>query len=160
MAKSKELGLKARLRETDGEERGAILESLPYAVGFGKPPQSTRFAVGNQAGRRGRPKGSENLDIIVREEFDAKVEVTESGKPRKLSKRRIAMRQLANKAASGDLKSLALYLEFLRKTGQLGKVPPAEDNALSGDDLQAAADLMRFYEPTRNTQDSEKEGKQ
>lgn len=115
MSKKKELGLKARLREANGEERGAILDGLPYEVGFGKPPQKTRFATGNQAGKKGRPKGSENLVTIIREEFDAKVEVTEGGKPRKLSKRRVAVRQVANKAASGDIKSFAIYLELLAR---------------------------------------------
>jgi hypothetical protein len=101
MSNNKNLGLKTRLREANAEERGAILHALPYNVGFGKPPQNTRFATGNQAGKRGTPKGSENLDIIVREEFDAKVEVTDAGKPRNLSKRRIGVRQLANKVATG-----------------------------------------------------------
>src|SRR5512139_3184948 len=112
MSKTKGLGLKQRLRQADGEQRGAILDGLPYEVGFGKPPQNTRFALGNQAGKRGRPKNSENLDTIVKEEFDAKIVVTEGGKSRKLSKRRVGVRQLANKVASGDIKSFSQYIEL------------------------------------------------
>jgi hypothetical protein len=158
MSKKKKLGLKDRLRDADGDERGAILSGLPYEVGFGKPPQNTRFAAGNQAGTRGRPKGSENLNTIVREEFDAKIEVTEGGKPRLLSKRRIGVRQVANKVASGDVKAFSIYLELLRKTGQLEQPQTGETLVLEPRDLEAVERLSAFLggaetaEPAKTTE--------
>ena len=151
MSKKKKLGLKDRLRDADGDERSAILSGLPYEVGFGKPPQNTRFAAGNQAGMRGRPKGSENLNTIVREEFNAKIVVTEGGKPRKLSKRRVGVRQLANKVASGDIKSFAIYLELLRKTGQLVQPQTGETLTLDARDLKAVERLSAFLGGTDAT---------
>jgi len=140
------LGLKQRLRGTTIDERGAVLDGLPYEVGFGKPPRSTRFAAGNQAGKRGRPKDSENLDTIIKEEFDAKVQVTEGGKPRKVSKRRVGVRQLANKVASGDIKSFAIYLELLRKTGQLVQPQTGETFALDDRDMETFERILAFLD--------------
>ena len=144
MSKKKELGLKARLREVDGEERGAILDGLPYEVGFGKPPRNNRFSPGNQAGKRGRPKGSENLATSLDEELDAKIEVTDGGKARKLSKRRVAIRQLVNKAATGDTKALAMWFELLRKTGGLVAQQSSETLALDPRDLETVDRLSEF----------------
>ena len=146
MSKKNGLGLKQRLRGTTSEERGAVLDGLPYEVGFGKPPRNTRFAAGNQAGKRGRPKDSENLDTIIKEEFDAKVVLTEGGKARKASKRRVGVRQLANKVASGDTKSFALYLELLRKTGQLVQPQTGETLALDTRDMDTFERILAFLD--------------
>lgn len=122
------LGLKQRITNADRQERAAIIDGLPYQVGFGKPPQSTRFKAGNIYGRRGRPKGAENLHTILAEEFEAAIGVNEAGRKCKLSKRRVAVRQLANKVAAGDLRAIALYFDLMRKMGQLG-VPPQKSEA-------------------------------
>lgn len=160
MSKTKELGLKSRLHKANREERGAILDGLPYEVGFGKPPQHTRFTAGNQAGKRGRPKGSENLDTIVREEFDAKIDVNEGGKPRKVSKLRVGILQLANKVASGDIKAFSTYLELLRKTGKLVQPQTGETKVLEPRDLETIERLSKFLggaettEPAKETEDA------
>ncbi len=146
MSKKNGLGLKQRLRGTTSEERGAVLDGLPYEVGFGNPPRNTRFAAGNQAGKRGRPKDSENLDTIIKEEFDAKVVLTEGGKARKASKRRVGVRQLANKVASGDTKSFTLYLELLRKTGQLVQPQTGETLALDDRDMDTFGRILAFLD--------------
>lgn len=132
----KNLNLKERMHNAGSEERKAIRDGLPYKVGFGKPPESTQFKPGNTHGRRGRPKGSENLQTILAEEFDAKIEVNEGGKRRKLSKRRVGFRQLANRVASGETKATALYLDFLRKTGQFAPSEKTETRVLDDRDLE------------------------
>lgn len=143
---SKDLGLKRRLREASKQERTAILDGLPHEVGFGKPPRHTRFTAGNQPGRRGRPKGSENLATILEEESALRIEVTEGGKRRKLSKQRIGVRQLMNKVAGGDIKATALYLEILRKTGQLQPTASGEVPVLDARDLQTIERVANFFD--------------
>lgn len=144
MSKKTTLGLKQRMRHADVQERAAIIDGLPYPVGFGKPPQNTRFKPGNSYGRRGRPKGAENLHSILAEEFEATIEVNERGRKHKLSKRRVALRQLANKVASGDIKAFALYVELLRKTGQLAPQQKTEAPVLDARDLEAIQRLASF----------------
>lgn len=145
------LGVKQRICSANGEERAALIDGLPYDVGFGKPPRSTRFKPGNTYGRRGRPKGAENLQTILAEEFEAKIEVNDAGRRRKLSKRRVAVRQLANKVASGDTKAFTLYVELLRKTGQLAPSETSEAPAMDARDLEAIQRLAAIFgtkEPT------------
>jgi Family of unknown function (DUF5681) len=113
------LGLKRRLQEANDEERAVLRDGLPYDVGFAKPPAHGKFKNGKSGNARGRPKGSENLGKVAVEEFSEMVEIHEHGKRRKLPKQRVAMRQLANKAATGDPKAIALLLEIQKKTGQL-----------------------------------------
>ena len=88
-------------------------------------------------------------DAIWSETREQRIEVNEGGRRRKLSKGRVAARQVVNKAASGDMKAFATATDLLRKTGQLAEAPTPHGQFLSADDLQAAADLLRFYAPAR-----------
>jgi hypothetical protein len=142
---TKNIGLKARLRNADKEERTELLEGLPYEVGFGKPPRATRFKHGNKAGQRGRPKGSENVITILEQEAAVPIEVTDGGKRCKMSKRRVGLRQLANKVASGDIKALTLYLELLRKAGLL-QPAAAETPVVDERDLEMVQRLAAFFD--------------
>lgn len=74
-------------------------------VGYGKPPKKNQFQPGQSGNPKGRPKGSKNLATILEEELDQKVPVTEGGKRRRVTKRRLAVRQQVNKAAQGDPKA-------------------------------------------------------
>jgi hypothetical protein len=126
MSKDKGLGLKPLLRDADPATRADLLAQLPYEVGFGKPPQETRFSSSYQPQRRGRRrKRAEEAIAVLAEELSRSVEVVENGKRQKLSKLRVGMRQIANKMAAGDLKALNATLELLRKGGRLGPTSPA-----------------------------------
>jgi hypothetical protein len=65
---------------------------------------------------------------------------------------------LRTKWQRGDIKSLALYIDLLRKIGQLDKAPTPREEVLSADDLQAAAELLRFCAPTDDAQSDEQGG--
>jgi hypothetical protein len=85
-----------------------------YEVGYGKPPQKTRFKAGQSGNPRGRPKGSPNLATVFRAESEAKVAVTENGRTRLISKRAIVVKTIVNKAAKGDAKAAQTYLRLDR----------------------------------------------
>jgi hypothetical protein len=78
------------------------------AVGYGKPPKSTRFKTGNQAARgRGRPRGSRNRLTIVKEVAAYTHDVTmPDGKSRKMTLWEAGIWKLSIAAARGDLKAL------------------------------------------------------
>ena len=75
-----------------------------YTIGKGKPPQHTRFKKGQSGNPMGRRKESKNLATLLGKALNERVNVTENGKRRTMSKREAMLKQLANKAASGDLR--------------------------------------------------------
>ncbi len=58
-----------------------------YSVGYGKPPEHTRFKKGHSGNGQGRPRGVKNLATLLGAALDEKVIVTENGRRRKITKR-------------------------------------------------------------------------
>ena len=85
-----------------------------YAVGFGKPPIHTRFAKGRSGNPRGRPKGANNLATLLEQELNAPVTINENGQRKSVTKLQAAVKQLVNKAASGELRALQQLLALNR----------------------------------------------
>jgi uncharacterized protein DUF5681 len=77
-----------------------------YNVGFGKPPQHTRFRKGRSGNPKGRPKGRRNLATVLERTLQEKVVINENGVRRTVTKLEAAVKQLVNKAAAGDLAAL------------------------------------------------------
>lgn len=83
-----------------------------YAVGYGKPPKATQFRKGESGNPRGRPKGRRNLATELHLALNEMVTITEHGKRKRLTKRAVICRQLANRSAAGDLKATRIVLQL------------------------------------------------
>ena len=81
-----------------------------YEVGYAKPPKETRFKKGQSGNAAGRPKGKLNLATVVEQAMNATVVVNEGGQRQTKSKLEVALTQLMNKAASGDLKAIRMAI--------------------------------------------------
>jgi hypothetical protein len=81
-----------------------------YAVGYGRPPKATQFAVGNRANPAGRPKGARSVGAVLQEVLQRKVPVTESGKTRRISVLEAMILRLANEAMRSDPGAVKLLL--------------------------------------------------
>ena len=77
-----------------------------YEIGRNKPPVHTRFKPGQSGNKKGRPKGSRNIATDLNEELNEMMSITEGGKTRKLSKRRIMIKATVNKAIKGDVRAV------------------------------------------------------
>ncbi len=99
-----------------------------YDVGYGKPPEHSRFKKGQSGNPRGRAKGSKNLATVLSETLDETVTVTENGRRRKISKREALAKQLVNRAAQGDAKTIQICLRLLGQIdrGRELRPPPTE----------------------------------
>ncbi len=84
-----------------------------YEVGYGNPPQATRFSSSNQPLRRRGRKPYKNPFAALLNALFAPIEVTEHGRTRKMSKLEVGMCQFANKVAKGDPKALNTALGIL-----------------------------------------------
>lgn len=81
-------------------------DSQQYEVGFCKPPKNTRFQKGKSGNPQGRPKGSRNLASVLERTLRERVVINENGARRIVTKLEAAVKQLVNKAASGDLAAM------------------------------------------------------
>lgn len=86
----------------------------PYAVGKGKPPEHTRFSKDRPGNPKGRPKGSNNSDTVLKKALATRIVVKEGGRERKISKHEAMVTQLVNKAASGDLRAIDQVMRVYR----------------------------------------------
>jgi hypothetical protein len=116
-----------------------------YPVGYGRPPKHTQFQKGQSGNRKGRPPGSRNIGKLMVDALATKIEVVENGRRIKLPKGEVAARQLANKAAAGDIKAFAAVTEVMRKTGQLEEVAPSAAPVFDERDMRAMSQLLQFF---------------
>lgn len=104
-----------------------------YKVGYGRPPQASRFQKGRSGNPKGRARGSRNLAEIILGAVRETVTITENGQRKKVTKFEAALKQIANRAASGDLKASSLMLSITqpaeaRVEGRQTDVPASESD--------------------------------
>ena len=119
-----------------------------YKVGYGKPPKEHRFKKGQSGNPKGRPKGALNIATVIDRVLREQVVITENGERKTISKLEASVKQVVNKAASGDLRafqqvpSLARYAEAVNEAAERQRNRPIED--LTDEELIAIA---RGYKP-------------
>jgi hypothetical protein len=96
-----------------------------YTVGKGKPPQHTRFQKGHSGNPKGHRKGSRNVATLLEQALNERVVVTENGKRKTITKLEAMLKQLANKAASGDHRAIKLLMPLAETC--LASSSPASD---------------------------------
>jgi len=101
--------------EDDGnpEEREHLGERRTYEVGYGKPPLHSRFPLGKSGNPGGRNNGAKGLGAELKAELNERVTVTQDGKTKRLSKRRVIIKALAAKAAKGDVRAADKLLSLV-----------------------------------------------
>ena len=87
----------------------------PYEVGYGKPPKSGQFKPGQSGNPRGRPRKSRDIQAMIKRELDQTIAIKEGGRELRLSKREALIKQLVNRAVSGDAKAMQFVLTHLEK---------------------------------------------
>jgi hypothetical protein len=127
-----------------------------YQVGYGKPPQHTRFKKGESGNPSGRPKGSKNLTTLLEKELKQRVVVTENGRRRSITKQEAMVKHLVNKAVSGDRSLMQLLLDEIRLLEARAASSPSGTNLDEAD-----REVMRqIQERMRGLMKGEKENAQ
>jgi hypothetical protein len=114
-----------------------------YEIGYGKPPLRTRFRKGQSGNPKGRPKGSLNTATMLERILREIVVINEGGRRKKITKLEAALKQLVNKAASGDLAAIKL-LATLANTAQ-GQVQGSlsSETATNDADQKVIASILK-----------------
>lgn len=106
-----------------------------YEVGYGKPPEATRFRKGKSGNPGGRPKGTgkpkgrtavpplseERLKAIILEEAYRTIKVNEGDRQVDIPMAQAIVRSLAVSAARGNQRSQHLFSEMLATTERENK---------------------------------------
>lgn len=87
-------------------------ETSDYKVGYRHPPVAHQFKKGQSGNPKGRRKGSVSAVSLLAKALSELVVVQDKGKRRSLSKLEVAVKQLVNKAVSGDLRAWKCLLEM------------------------------------------------
>jgi Family of unknown function (DUF5681) len=82
-------------------------------VGYCRPPKSGQFKKGQSGNPRGRPRHSGRFTDRMLEALNEKVTINENGCKRKITKWDALAKQIANKAASGDIRSIKLVVDIV-----------------------------------------------
>lgn len=115
-------------------------------VGYCNPPEHSRFKKGQSGNPHGRPKGTLNLATVLERTLRERVVINESGKRRTVTKLEAALKQLANKAASGELRALQLLATLVRSAEESAITTPSVDSALDEDDKQVFLGILERIE--------------
>ncbi len=115
------------------DEQSKVEKPKTTRVGYCNPPGHTRFRKGQSGNPQGRPKGTLNIATALDRTLREKVIINENGRRKTVTKLEAAVKQVINKAASGDLKALQLLATLVRS---------AEERGIQGATPNAAIDEL------------------
>ena len=84
-----------------------------YEVGYGKPPNHTKFKKGHSGNPRGKPKGKKSLKTILTEELLSQATISLNGKSVTGTRQRLMLQTLTARAAVGDIAAQRLLLPLI-----------------------------------------------
>jgi Family of unknown function (DUF5681) len=115
-------------------------------VGYGRPPVNTQFKKGQSGNPKGRPKGSFNVSTLFMKTLREKVVINENGQRKKVTKLEAALKQLVNKAASGDLRAINQLAELARESEAKQNAPGAERPEIGELDQEVINGILQRFQ--------------
>lgn len=120
----------------------------PYDVGYGKPPERSRFKPGQSGNPRGKKKGAKSYKSVVKSALNEKITVRTPRGPRKMTKLQAMFQTVLNNALKGDPKAVDQVLRTAREVGMADEIA----ETLSAANVRELAEedraiLDRFREP-------------
>ncbi len=126
-------------------------------AGYKRPPLHTRFKKGRSGNPSGRPKPSPTLAAEFAKALSEKVTVSDNGRHKKISRRELIVKQIMNKAATGDARSIDQFIRLYRG-GMLGESTGDNEAAnrfhsTAAEDLETLSRLLEEYRPPEESED-------
>jgi hypothetical protein len=88
-------------------------------VGYKKPPKESQFKKGKSGNPSGRPRREPSLVHVLRKVSRQVVHTKGPDGPRRMSKLEASVTQLVNKAVTGDMKAMKVWLQWLSRFPEL-----------------------------------------
>jgi hypothetical protein len=132
----------------DETAKGA--ESQPGAdsgVGFGKPPEHTKFKKGHSGNPAGRPKGSRNLKTLINHELNTTITIEQTGKKRRIRRKEALVKSLVNDALKGRDRPREKVFDYIDRTEMLDDRGPTQSEIAERDERILERFLRRKGNP-------------
>lgn len=84
-----------------------------YEVGYGRPPQHSRFQPGQSGNPRGRAKGTRGLRTDLHAELISRMTIQINGKPVTATKQQLMVKTLTARAAAGDVRAISKLIDLV-----------------------------------------------
>jgi hypothetical protein len=131
---------------------GSEFPELQHSVGYGSPPKATQFKKGVSGNPKGRPKGSLNVDTLLIKALREKVVINEHGKRKKVTKLEAALKQLVNKAASGDPRAQRQLFELAKDAEAKQSAQATPESVISDRDQEVMDGILKRLLNTKEGQ--------
>jgi hypothetical protein len=128
-----------------GSDDASATPELPKEVGYGKPPEATRFKAGVSGNSKGRPKGSLNVTTVFTKTLRERVVINENGRRKIVTKLEAALKQLVNKAASGDIRAFREVRELARDVEAKQNASETQNPVIEELDQEIIEGIMRRF---------------
>jgi hypothetical protein len=119
-------------------------------IGYRNPPQRTQFKKGHSGNPQGRPKGKRNLATVLEKTLHEKVVINENGRRKTITKLEAAVKQLVNKAASGDLRALQQLAALARSGEERSPEASTPTSVIAEVDQKVLQGIFRRFEKPGN----------
>jgi hypothetical protein len=110
-------------------------------IGYGKPPEHSRFTKGQSGNPKGRPKDTKNLATDLREELEERILIREGTRSTRVSKQRAIIKSLMAKTLRGDARAAAALINLMFRVLDLRGGAGVADEVLSPDEREILAAL-------------------
>jgi Family of unknown function (DUF5681) len=111
------------------------------AVGYARPPRSTRFQKGRSGNPAGRPRPVCDLTAVVSAALYMTSIIIEDGRRRRATKREAIAAQLVDQSAQADLRATKLLIDILDK---IERKREAETEGFDAADEKVIASLLAW----------------
>src|SRR5215813_9830281 len=91
-----------------------------YSIGYGKPPEHTRFKPGHSGTPRGRPQRRRDVRSVIEEILRQPIKVRAGDKTQVVTKLDGVFLSIVNGAIKGDTKMQRILISLLRGMGMVG----------------------------------------
>jgi len=122
---------------------------VAYRVGYKKPPRRSQFKKGQSGNPKGRPKGTLNLATVLETTLREQVVINENGRRKVITKLEAAVKQMVNKAASGDPAALRQLLALVISAEERSGTASTSASELSEVDRLVMQSVIKRFESPR-----------
>jgi hypothetical protein len=111
------IGMPTKTPKSAHRGRSRQISDADYDVGYGRPPQHSRFKPGESGNPKGRASQSRNMKTILAKVLDEPVQMKVGGQLKRVSTMEAAVRVVVTRVFKGDPKGVAAFFVLLKQSG-------------------------------------------